>query len=72
MLVHGGPGGYDDFVSSIRRIFSITTELDMHLAFDCADPVSGEGPQPGLSGMTQIWPPSPGGRLPILPLRLCM
>ena len=41
VLVHGGPGGYQDFVSSIRTIFGITTELDMHLAFDCADPVSG-------------------------------
>ena len=40
VLVHGGPGGYQDFVSSIRNIFGITTELDMHLAFDCADPVS--------------------------------
>ena len=49
VLVHGGPGGYEDFVSSIRRIFGITTELDMHLAFDCADPVSGVGSAETLS-----------------------
>lgn len=42
VLVRGGPGGYEKFVQDIRDMFAITEELDMHLAFDCADPVSGQ------------------------------
>lgn len=45
VLVRGGPGGYEKFVQDIRDMFAITEELDMHLAFDCADPVSGTAPQ---------------------------
>ena len=41
MVVRGGPGGYEAFVSDIRRMFGITEERDMHLAFDCADPLTG-------------------------------
>ena len=42
VLVRGGPGGYEAFVDDIRRMFGITEELDMHLAFDCADPLTGQ------------------------------
>lgn len=41
MTVRGGPGGYEAFINDIRRIFGITAEHDMQLAFDCADPVTG-------------------------------
>ncbi|KAK9831492.1 hypothetical protein WJX81_002044 [Elliptochloris bilobata] len=41
VTVRGGPGGYEAFIGDIRRIFGITAEHDMQLAFDCADPVSG-------------------------------
>ena len=44
VLVRGGPGGYEAFVDDIRRMFGITEELDMHLAFDCADPLTGAHP----------------------------
>ena len=40
--VKGGPNGYRDFVADIQSIFGITTEHDMQLAFDCADPMTGE------------------------------
>ena len=39
--VTNGEGAYDDFVNEIKRIFGITEEHDMQLAFDCADPVTG-------------------------------
>ncbi|CAL5223859.1 g6446 [Coccomyxa viridis] len=39
--VKGGPNGYADFVKDIQSIFGITTEHDMQLAFDCADPMTG-------------------------------
>jgi len=39
--VKGGPNGYSDFVRDIQSIFGITTEHDMQLAFDCADPITG-------------------------------
>lgn len=42
--VKGGPNGYADFVKDIQSIFGITTEHDMQLAFDCADPMTGVGP----------------------------
>ncbi|KAK9811119.1 hypothetical protein WJX73_003837 [Symbiochloris irregularis] len=42
ILVKGGPDGYRKFVDDIRTMFGITEELDMHLAFDCADPLSGQ------------------------------
>ena len=42
--VKGGPNGYADFVKDIQSIFGITTEHDMQLAFDCADPMTGKGP----------------------------
>ncbi len=42
MRVKGGPNGYRDFVRDIQSIFGITTEHDMQLAFDCADPITGE------------------------------
>ncbi len=41
VTVRGGPGGYEAFIGDIRRIFGITAEHDMQLAFDCADPVTG-------------------------------
>ncbi len=41
--VKGGPNGYADFVKDIQSIFGITTEHDMQLAFDCADPMTGRG-----------------------------
>ena len=47
--MRGGPGGYESFIGDIRRIFGITNEHDMHLAFDCADPVTGTGPGDELS-----------------------
>lgn len=46
--VKGGPNGYADFVRDIQSIFGITAEHDMQLAFDCADPMTGEPLQPGL------------------------
>ena len=39
--VRNGEGAYDAFLSEIRRIFCITEDHDMQLAFDCADPVTG-------------------------------
>lgn len=44
VTVRGGPGGYEAFIGDIRRIFGITAEHDMQLAFDCADPVTGALP----------------------------
>lgn len=40
--VKGGPNGYSEFVRDIQCIFGITAEHDMQLAFDCADPITGE------------------------------
>ena len=40
--VKGGPNGYAEFVRDIQSIFGITAEHDMQLAFDCADPITGE------------------------------
>ena len=40
--VRNGEGAYDAFLTEIRRIFCITEDHDMQLAFDCADPVTGE------------------------------
>lgn len=42
MRVKGGPNGYSEFVRDIQCIFGITAEHDMQLAFDCADPITGE------------------------------
>ncbi|BDA48669.1 hypothetical protein COCOBI_12-3510 [Coccomyxa sp. Obi] len=42
VTVKGGPNGYSDFIRDIQSIFGITTEHDMQLAFDCADPISGQ------------------------------
>lgn len=42
VTVKGGPNGYADFIRDIQNIFGITTEHDMQLAFDCADPLTGE------------------------------
>jgi hypothetical protein len=39
--VTDGEGAYDDFLAAIRGIFGITDEHEMQLAFDCADPVTG-------------------------------
>ncbi len=39
--VRNGEGAYDAFLTEIRRIFCITEDHDMQLAFDCADPVTG-------------------------------
>ena len=48
MAVHAGAGGYEDFTQAIREIFRIPAEhLELHLAFDCADPVSGALPSSG-------------------------
>lgn len=47
VTVRGGPGGYEAFIGDIRRIFGITAEHDMQLAFDCADPVTGALPHLG-------------------------
>ena len=49
MRVKGGPNGYADFVKDIQSIFGITTEHDMQLAFDCADPMTGRKPLPCLT-----------------------
>ena len=40
--VRNGEGAYDAFLTEIRRIFCITEDHDMQLAFDCADPVTGD------------------------------
>jgi hypothetical protein len=44
VTVKGGPSGYSDFIRDIQRIFGITAEHDMQLAFDCADPITGALP----------------------------
>lgn len=49
MQVRGGPGAYEAFLNDIRRIFGITEDHDMHLAFDCADPVTGNPSDPSLA-----------------------
>ena len=46
--VKGGPNGYSEFVRDIQSIFGITAEHDMQLAFDCADPITGE---PGAASL---------------------
>ena len=50
--VKGGPNGYADFVKDIQSIFGITTEHDMQLAFDCADPMTGRKPSRALHALT--------------------
>lgn len=42
MEVRDGEGAYEAFLNEIRRIFGITEDHDMQLAFDCADPVTGK------------------------------
>ena len=41
VVVRGGPGGYAAFLTDVRAIFGIGDDADVHLAFDCADPVTG-------------------------------
>ena len=60
MTVRGGPGGYEAFIGDIRRIFGITAEHDMQLAFDCADPVTGALPDI-LADCYQGWVEVKGG-----------
>ena len=58
VTVRGGPGGYEAFINDIRRIFGITAEHDMQLAFDCADPVTGAhimcNPVARVSGLVKV------------------
>lgn len=58
--VKGGPNGYSDFVRDIQSIFGITTEHDMQLAFDCADPITGARKQ----HLTSAADESPGPSAP--------
>ena len=51
--VKGGPNGYAEFVRDIQSIFGITAEHDMQLAFDCADPITGEPPAQQACGRTR-------------------
>ncbi len=39
--VESGPEGYAQFLQAVRELFGITSDLEMELTFDCAEPATG-------------------------------
>jgi hypothetical protein len=49
--VDNSEGGLERFIQEIRKIYGISEEHEMQLAFDCSDPITGERQQ----AMPQQW-----------------